>query len=28
LLHEDSQTRCNVSIAIVFLCHTLIHLFE
>jgi hypothetical protein len=28
LLHEDSQTRCNISIAIVFLCHTLIHLFE
>jgi hypothetical protein len=28
LLHEDPETRCNVSIAIVFLCHTLIHLFE
>jgi hypothetical protein len=28
LLHEDSQTRCNVSIASVLLCHTLIHLFE
>lgn len=28
LLHEDSQTRRNISIVIVFLCHPLVHLFK